>query len=299
MLRIRQLEVFHAVMTARSISAASRALQISQPVVSRTIRRLEDNFSVVLFERRHGRLIPTREALRIDGEIDQIMARIRSLDRRLANLVAGDDELFRIGASPSVSRHLAPVALGKVVRKAPGLSVFLDTLLSDETVDYLIAGPGECVVTTMAIDHPAIASRRLGSGALVAALPRQHPLAARRVLAAVDFAGVDVIGYIDENGPHSQATRVFLGKIEPRVRLYARFAESALALVNEGAGVLLTDPFSTGGALGSNVVLKKLAGAPKFSLNLYWNPDRPRSRHVETVSRAFKDALSTRLADPP
>jgi DNA-binding transcriptional LysR family regulator len=289
--RMRQIEVLHAVITSNSISAAARTLQISQPVVSRTIRRLEDKLGVALFERHRGRLIPTTEALRIHAEIDQIISRIGSLDRRIAGIVSGEDQLFRIGAAPSICRCLAPMALGRIARSAPNLTVFLDTLFSAEMLQYLIGGPGECVVTTISIDHPAIASQQIGSGALIAAVPKGHPLASRTELAAKDFAGVSMIGYIDQQGPHSRAAGTYLHTIEPRIRIYARFAEAALALVNEEAGVLLTDPFSAAGPLGDNVVLRRLIKPPAFPLYLHWNPDRPRSRYIAEISQAFADAL--------
>src|SRR4029077_13888142 len=94
-LRMRQIEVLHAVMSLHSISAAARALRISQPAVSRTIQRLEDTLGVVLCERRLGRLLPTVEALRINAEIDQIITRVDSLNRRITDILAGDDLLFR------------------------------------------------------------------------------------------------------------------------------------------------------------------------------------------------------------
>jgi DNA-binding transcriptional LysR family regulator len=97
---MRQIEVLHAVMSSHSISAAARVLRISQPAVSRTIQRLEDTLGVVLFERRRGRLLPTVEALRINAEIDQIITRVDSLNRRITDILAGDDLLFRVGAAP-------------------------------------------------------------------------------------------------------------------------------------------------------------------------------------------------------
>jgi DNA-binding transcriptional LysR family regulator len=293
-LRMRQIEVLHAVMSSHSISAAARVLRISQPAVSRTIQRLEDTPGAVLFERRRGRLLPTVEALRINAEIDQIITRVDSLNRRITDILAGDDLLFRVGAAPSVSRRLVPMAIGKIAQKTPSLTIFLDTLFSAESLEYLINGPGECAVTTAPIHHPAIATHPLGAGELLAAVPRHHSLAAKTTIAATDLKGVDMIGFIDQQGPHGRAATTYLQSLDspPRFRTYARFAESALALVNEGLGVLLIDSFSVGGALGQNVVIRPLVKPLEFPLFLHWNPDRPKSRYVEQFRQALKSAVT-------
>jgi len=38
----RQLEIFHAIMATGSVSAAPRLLNVSQPSLSRSLQRLED-----------------------------------------------------------------------------------------------------------------------------------------------------------------------------------------------------------------------------------------------------------------
>jgi DNA-binding transcriptional LysR family regulator len=47
MLTLRQIEVFNAVMEAGSVVGAAKMLNISQPVVSRVLRHLEDQTKVV------------------------------------------------------------------------------------------------------------------------------------------------------------------------------------------------------------------------------------------------------------
>ena len=61
-MRFRQIEVFHAVYTHGSISAAARALGVSQPSVSKTLRHAEDSLGFRLFQLARGRLVPTETA---------------------------------------------------------------------------------------------------------------------------------------------------------------------------------------------------------------------------------------------
>lgn len=61
-MRLKHIEVFHAVMQTGSVSAAARLLHVTQPAVSRTLQHAELQLGFPLFERVRGRLTPTNEA---------------------------------------------------------------------------------------------------------------------------------------------------------------------------------------------------------------------------------------------
>ena len=53
---LRHIEIFHAVMTAGSLTEAAHLLHTSQPTVSRELARFEKVIGLKLFERVRGRL---------------------------------------------------------------------------------------------------------------------------------------------------------------------------------------------------------------------------------------------------
>lgn len=57
-MRLRHIEVFHAVMVGGSLSAAARLLNMTQPAVSQTMNSLELQLGFALFQRVKGRLRP-------------------------------------------------------------------------------------------------------------------------------------------------------------------------------------------------------------------------------------------------
>jgi DNA-binding transcriptional LysR family regulator len=65
LVRHRQVEAFRSVMIAGSITEAANALHISQPSVRRLIGDLEASVGFKLFERKHGRIYPTAEAIQL------------------------------------------------------------------------------------------------------------------------------------------------------------------------------------------------------------------------------------------
>lgn len=62
---LRHIEIFHAVMTAGSLTEAAQLLHTSQPTVSRELARFEKVIGLKLFERVRGRLHPTVQGLRL------------------------------------------------------------------------------------------------------------------------------------------------------------------------------------------------------------------------------------------
>ncbi|MCG8542959.1 MAG: LysR family transcriptional regulator, partial [Alphaproteobacteria bacterium] len=62
-LNLRQLEVFHAVITMGSATEAAKLLNTTQPAVSKMIANTEEIIGFDLFKRVNRRLMPTPEAL--------------------------------------------------------------------------------------------------------------------------------------------------------------------------------------------------------------------------------------------
>ncbi|NBO76272.1 MAG: LysR family transcriptional regulator, partial [Betaproteobacteria bacterium] len=75
-MRLRHLEVFHAVMRAGTVSGAARLLHISQPAVSKVLQHAEAQLGLALFERVHGKFHPTPEARRLFAEVDKLHAEL-------------------------------------------------------------------------------------------------------------------------------------------------------------------------------------------------------------------------------
>ena len=60
-MRLRQIEVFRAVMLAGTVSGAARLLNVTHPAVTNVLLHTEDELGIKLFERIKGRLYPTAE----------------------------------------------------------------------------------------------------------------------------------------------------------------------------------------------------------------------------------------------
>lgn len=291
-LSFRQIEVFHAVVLARSITSASKVLNVSQPSLSRTIRRMEDLLGIELFAREQGGLIPTAEALLIFGEVDNIVRQISGLSGQISRITRGEAAVFRLGATASVARALVPQALKTLSVSTPSLELFFDVLAVDQMEDYLVSGRGECLVTIARMDHPLIASEQVGKAVLVAIVPRDHILASRDRIWVRDLEGVDFIAF-PGGGAHHMVVDKFLkdAGVSVNIKAVVRFSDTAVALANQGMGVALVDTLTAMEPLGNDVVVKRVEESPDFDVSVLWNRKRPRSSNLKKLIDILRDRL--------
>jgi DNA-binding transcriptional LysR family regulator len=99
-LRFRQLQAFHATVESGTVTGAAEALGISQPGISNLLSELERQTGFALFERMHGRLIPTPEAQLMYREIETV---VRGLDHVAQTVV--DLQNKQIGHLQVASQH--------------------------------------------------------------------------------------------------------------------------------------------------------------------------------------------------
>lgn len=282
-LPFRQLEIFHAIMETGSVSAASRVLGISQPSLSRSLHRLEDQLRLDLFQRHRKRLVPTSEAHRLYDVVAPAVRQMRAITASVAKIAEGQTSLFRFAATQSVVHALVPRAIRAMRQKAPELRIFLDAITRSQHAEYLISSQGECILSLAEVDHPLISSREIARAPLVALVRTDHPLSVEPCVSPKALLGHPLILF-EHSGPHSVAIDAFFaGHDRPPAKTFIRFSDAALGLAAEGVGVALVDGFTAMGWLPQGVVRVPLFEPPLFTARLYTNNERPGSRFVELL----------------
>lgn len=133
-----QLSTFLAVLEQRSISAAARAVHLSQPAVSARIRRLEQTLGTALFDRSARGISPTPA-----GERLAVRAReIQSLLDLAAAEVGATHELgeLELVASTTIAAHALPPVLATFRKEYPDVRFKLRTCNTGEVLDAVRSG---------------------------------------------------------------------------------------------------------------------------------------------------------------
>ena len=164
-MRLRHIEIFHAVYLHGTVSAAARALNISQPAVTKTLQHAEQLLGFPLFDRRAGRLVPTDDAHTLFVEVADVQQRVSSLRQVTRNLRNGSGTL-RVSVLPSLALDILPRAVSLFSKKYPDVYFDLQTLHHEEIARSLYEREADIVIAYQAPPGLPVISNWLGEGEL-------------------------------------------------------------------------------------------------------------------------------------
>jgi DNA-binding transcriptional LysR family regulator len=185
------LRDFLAVSRAGSLSAAASELSVTQPALTKSIRRLEQHYGVALFERRARgmALTPFGEALL--GHAKLIETQCRFADAEMQAFAQGKGGRIRVGAGLFWGATLLPIAIATLQKRLPGLKVDLEVGVNTVTHPRLFAGDLDIVVCALPEAQmlpPGIEVRPFFDLHMRIIAGDGHPLLARRDVKAADLA---------------------------------------------------------------------------------------------------------------
>jgi DNA-binding transcriptional LysR family regulator len=179
---LRQLRHFAAVLEARSFSVAARDLDVSQPVLTRSIRDLERSLRVSLFERDHRGTRPTRAGVELHRHVRRILNDCERAEQEIATLRTGGVGRVTIGAGASYMSDVLADVTARAAEEMPALEIEVIEGLIENLLSPLYDGRIDLVFTTFAA-FPVRSDLLLEP--LVTVIPgvvagARHPLVRRR-----------------------------------------------------------------------------------------------------------------------
>ena len=116
-MNIRQLEIFLAVCETMSVTETSKRLYLSQPAISKTIRELETDIGILLFDRINGKLHLNEAGKIFRIKADQLMEDFEAL-KNFDSHSSGKIPL-RLGISLTIAMNSLPYAVEQFKIKYP------------------------------------------------------------------------------------------------------------------------------------------------------------------------------------
>jgi len=280
-MNLRHIEVFHAVYVNGSVSAAAKALNVSQPSVSKVLKHAETRLGFALFRRIGGRLSPSDEGHILFKQVDDLYHRIDSLNVTAKNLRGSGDGHIRLAVPPALGLSLAPAAIARFRANNHKVSFDIQTLHHDDIVRSLNERESDLAVGFDMPEHPKLLSSTLGGGELVTLYRRKamRPIRPRLDLAAL--AGADCIG-LSGSGPLGDKFTAELERrgVTPKTVVTVHTYYVAAALVRFGVGLAVVDEFTARAALTPDLAFIPFDPPLRFSVHCMHLLDRPLSERV-------------------
>ena len=294
-LNLRQIEVFHAIMIAGTLSGAARMLCVSQPAISRVLATAESRLRMLMFERVRGRLHPTPEARRLFSEVESILDGVRRFNALAADMAAGTHGELSLVSSPSFGEWLMPVAVRRFRARFPEVRIKYRPLPFDSLLPHVLLGHAELAISSMPPPSSAnAAARPIGHSFIECAIPERHPLAQNATVSAADLLGQTFISY-GRDTPFGRLVADFFAASGMALRsdIEIRSTPEALAMVREGVGVALVEAFGARRSVQDGVVLRPLTPSLSHRIYLVHANTQPLSamakEFLATVRRVLKE----------
>jgi DNA-binding transcriptional LysR family regulator len=176
----RRLRQFLAIYDSGSVGHAAEELHITQPALSKSLKQLEDEVGVVLFERTSTGMVPTVYGEALSGHLRVIEAEFRNAEAEIASLMGATKGHIHIGVGPSMAPHLVPNVIQRLRASKPGITMTVIEGLSEDHIPALRRGDLDLAVGTWAAyNEKALASETLMVDQVSVIAGKGHPLAGR------------------------------------------------------------------------------------------------------------------------
>lgn len=204
-MELSPIRSFIAVVDAGSMSQAAADLSVSQPTISRQIKKLERELGCALFDR-HDRGVHLTDAGRMfyDG-VSKVLSDLHSVSERIRSYASRAPSMLRIGLVQIAQWYpVIPQLLDRFRRHHPDILVEGSQILSRRQPEALLSGEVDVAIGAPIFGLPdgihSIGLFELPRGVVMSC---EHPLADRPFLTAAETASFPLIGYSRTTWPAS------------------------------------------------------------------------------------------------
>jgi DNA-binding transcriptional LysR family regulator len=194
---------FLAVLREKSLSAAARALNLTQPTLSRHINVLEAAMGFQLFTRSQQGLSPTEGALELTPYAESLEANTAAILRTASGLGQAVKGTVRISASEIMGAEVLPPMMAELRRKHPALEF---ELALSNMVDNLLRREADIAVRMVEPAQEALMVKKLGTVSLGLHAHKDYLARTGTPTGFTDLAEHSLIGF-DRETPAIRAMR--------------------------------------------------------------------------------------------
>ncbi len=184
---LTELRYIVAVAREKHFGRAAEACFVSQPTLSVSIKKLEEELDVRIFERGTSEVSVTplgQEIVRQAQAVIEQAAQLKEIAKRGKDPVAGP---LRLGVIYTIGPYLLPDLVRQAIDKVPQMPLVLQENFTAKLLEMLRTGELDCAIMAEPFPDAGLASAPLYDEPFMVALPKTHALAKRRNVSAEEL----------------------------------------------------------------------------------------------------------------
>ncbi len=273
-MNLRALEYFVKLADLRHFSKAADACFVSQPTLSTQIRKLEQELGVQLVERAPRQVMLTPVGQEISERARLVLSdieQIRTVARRSGNPHEGT---LRPGLFPTLAPYLLPHVVPMLRTRYPSLKLQLSEEKTGDILRMLNQGALDAALLALPVSDDRLEMEILFEEPFLLAMPSQHPLADKDVVALDELRGSELLLLEEGHCLREHALEVCdLAGAHERVDFHATSMETLRQMVAAEVGITLMPLLAVKPPIArtKNVVFKRFTDPPPSrTIALVW-----------------------------
>jgi len=184
---LTELRYLVAVARERHFGRAAEACFVSQPTLSVSIKKLEEELDVKLFERGGNEVTVTPLGEAIVRQAQSVLeqaAAIKEIAQRGKDPLTGP---LRLGIIYTIGPYLLPELVRQAIERTPQMPLMLQENFTVKLLEMLRTGELDCAILAEPFPDAGLAIAPLYDEPFVAAVPASHALARRKRISAEEL----------------------------------------------------------------------------------------------------------------
>jgi len=176
-----------------SIEAAAQLGKLSTSAIYKSINELENTLDIPLFARLpNGRIITVGFGEVLCQQVKLVLSQLRHIVDDIKTIRGQHDGLLRIGSLPSMQSYVLPVALAKLAKTHPEISIHVDTRPYPEMEKDLLSGELDVIIggTRSGVNTDGLKTEVLAEDQVYVVAGAHHPLAKKNAVTKEDLNDV-------------------------------------------------------------------------------------------------------------
>ena len=288
---LEQLRIFVAVAERQHVTAAARALNLTQSAVSNAIAALEQRHGLRLFDR-VGRGIELNGTGRVFlPEARAVLARAAAAEAVLQDFGSPTRGRLAVFASQTIASYWLPERLVRFQAQHPGITLDVAAGNTSEAADAVLAGLAELGLVEGAVQNPLLERTPVGRDRLAVLVPPAHRWAGLEHLTATDLFATPWVLRERGSGTRSSLEQALLAAgCDPAalpVALTLPSNEAVLAAALAGAGAAALSEHVAQNALAAGRLVRAPYQLPERHFVLLRHRDRYRTKTADAFARSL------------
>lgn len=292
MLDSHLLRSFLAVLDHRKLTTAADELCVTQPALSKSLKRLEDELGVPLFLRTPSGMLPTTYGLTLGRRARQIHLESLGARSELQLMREGGYGSFTIGIGPMCSVHAFPNVIADIIRTHPKTQLKIISGVLDTLLPRLLKGELDMVIASLDFpDHTDLVKEALIETEHVIVAHENHALASRSHVSPRELLDYPFIGFAEDYAGAGRMEKYFAshGIPSPGMAIESSSLEMLLSLLPFGDFLAsLSEPIFNHNRSHGITRIKLTDSFWKFSVGAVYRPGTEQQTLFSSILQALR-----------